>query len=128
MSEQPIEPLRKTADETEREQKANEVAAKAAQEKAKADNDAAEAAKKAADEAEREKSAKEETAKAKREAADTRRTELVSQLDKYVEDNRNAGQAYFNLGEREKIYQTLIDEGLLTDEIKEKYAEVNKRL
>ena len=128
LSEQPIEPLRKTADETEREQKANEVAAKAAQEKAKADNDAAEAAKKAADEAEREKSAKEETAKAEREAADTRRTELVSQLDKYVEDNRNAGQAYFNLGEREKIYQTLIDEGLLTDEIKEKYAEVNKRL
>lgn len=86
-----------------------------------ANEDAAESARKAADEAERK-------AKAEREAADARRSELVSQLDKYVEDNRNADRAEFNLGEREKIYQSLVDENLITDEIKEKYAEVNKRL
>lgn len=62
------------------------------------------------------------------ESADARRSELVSQLDKYVEDNRNADRAEFNLGEREKIYQSLVDENLITDEIKEKYADVNKRL
>lgn len=128
LSEQPIEPLRKTADETEGEQKANEVAAKAAQEKAKADNDAAEAAKKAADEAEREKSAKEETAKAEREAADTRRTELVKQLDEYGVDTKNADQAQLNLDQREQIHKALVDENLITDEIEEKYLTVNKRL
>lgn len=128
LSEQPIEPLRKTADETEGEQKANEVAAKAAQEKAKADNDAAEAAKKAADEAEREKSAKEETAKAEREAADTRRTELVKQLDEYGVDTKNADQAQLNLDQREQIHKAFVDENLITDEIEEKYLTVNKRL
>ena len=128
LSEQPIEPLRKTADETEGEQKANEVAAKAAQEKAKADNDAAEAAKKAADEAEREKSAKEETAKAEREAANTRRTELVKQLDEYGVDTKNADQAQLNLDQREQIHKALVDENLITDEIEEKYLTVNKRL
>lgn len=128
LSEQPIESLRKTADETEGEQKANEVAAKAAQEKAKADNDAAEAAKKAADAAEREKSAKEETAKAEREAADTRRTELVKQLDEYGVDTKNADQAQLNLDQREQIHKALVDENLITDEIEEKYLTVNKRL
>ena len=85
--------------------------------KSATNEDVAESARKAADEAERK-------AKAEREAADARRSELISQLDKYVEDNRNADRAEFNLGEREKIYQSLVDENLITDEIKEKYAEV----
>lgn len=95
-----IESYNKAANEAERARKANEGSAEAAERKAKAE----------------------------REAADARRTELASQLDKYIEDNRNADQAESNLSERKKIYQSLVDEGLITDEIQKKYDEVNKKL
>lgn len=95
-----IESYNTDANEAERERKANEGSAEAAERKAKAE----------------------------REAADARRAELASQLDKYIEDNRNADQAESNLSERQKIYQSLVDECLITDEIQKKYDEVNKKL
>lgn len=103
--------------------------------KSAANEDAAESARKAADEAERERQANEESAdaaerkaKAEREAADTRRTELVKQLDEYGVDTKNTDQAQLNLDQREQIHKALIDENLITDEIEEKYLAVNKRL
>ena len=55
-------------------------------------------------------------------------TKLVKQLDEYAGDTINADQAQFNLDQREKIHNALVDENLITDEIEKKYSTVNKRL
>lgn len=61
-------------------------------------------------------------------AADARRTELVKRLDEYGGDILDSATVDANIKEREKIYKALEKEGLLTDELKNKYEEVNRRL
>lgn len=61
-------------------------------------------------------------------AADARRTELVKRLDEYGRDILDSTTVNANIKEREKIYKALEKEGLLTDELKNKYEEVNRRL
>lgn len=81
-----------------------------------ANEDSAESARKAADEAEREAEAAERTYKQR---------ELIGRLDKYT-DPANIEEAKMMLAERKAAYEELQKEGMLTDEIKEKYNAVNK--
>ena len=86
--------------------------------KSTANEDAAESARKAADEAEREAEAAERTYKQR---------ELIGRLDKYT-DPANIEEAKMMLAERKAAYEELQKEGMLTDEIKEKYNAVNKAI
>ena len=58
----------------------------------------------------------------------TRRKELTQQLDEYSGDVLDSQTADNNIKKRKEIFKLLQNEGLLTDEIKRKYDEVNKRL
>lgn len=57
--------------------------------------------------------------------AEARRLELVKQLDHYAERTLNADAASYNLEQREKIYQVLMNENLMTEELEQNYRAIN---
>lgn len=60
--------------------------------------------------------------------ANIRRTKLVDKLNSYGGDVSDVDTAKKNLEERERIFQMLQKEGLLTDEISAQYDEINQKL